>query len=212
MDAWGEAVVYGELGSSAADNTGQVWVQSFEHTYATSPLAGRGAWLAAAAHATTALAVARQINDHANIAYACSAAAVVASARAEWAEVVGVVDPLLGFPERDGTDEPGILPWRELSTDALVNLGRLDEAEHALIPFEEIAAARGRRSAMANAARVRSRLEAARGCRDAAETAFLAALSHAGAVPIPFDRAQTELAYGAFLSAERGGAPMRWHT
>ena len=148
------------------------------------------------------------VGEGAPMAFSCSALALVAHARGEWNEVVESVDPLLHVTYRDGTYEPGVLPWREAYLEALVALGRLDDAESGLIPFEEVTAARGRRSAMGNAARVRGKLEAARGSVDKAEAAFLAGLRHSGAVPIPFDLAQTELAYGGLLrrAGQRGKA------
>ena len=135
--------------------------------------------------------------------YSCCALARLAYARGDWQEVVRAMEPLLnakrlGDPEED-TYEPAIAPWQELYVEALVALGRLRDAEAVLVPFERVAATRSRRSSMANAARARGRLEAARRCSDKAEEAFLASLGLAEALPIPFDRALTELSYGAFL-------------
>lgn len=93
----------------------------------------------------------------------------------------------------------------------MVALGRLDEAEAALAPFETLARQRDRHSAMANAARVRGRLEAAHGRPDAAQSAFAFAPSEADQVPIPLDRALTTFAYGHILrrAGRRGDAAVQ---
>jgi DNA-binding CsgD family transcriptional regulator len=96
-------------------------------------------------------------------------------------------------------DEPGWRPWLVLSVEALVALGRDDEAECILVPFEELAAARGRRSALAAAARARGALEAVRGHPERAEASFRAGLAQLNDLPMPFDRALLEAAYGRFL-------------
>jgi hypothetical protein len=69
----------------------------------------------------------------------------------------------------------------------------------ALAPYEAVATERQRRSSMANAARVRGRLEAARGSAEKAEAAFASALAHVEDLPVPFFRGLIELDYGAFL-------------
>jgi DNA-binding CsgD family transcriptional regulator len=68
-----------------------------------------------------------------------------------------------------------------------------------LLAFEELAALRGAHGAMANAARVRGNLEAARKRPDLADTAFRAGLEHSEPVGAVFDRARLEAAYGRFL-------------
>jgi DNA-binding CsgD family transcriptional regulator len=99
--------------------------------------------------------------------------------------------------DRDAIDEPGIFMWRDLQVEALVRSGRLQQAEAVLVPFEERAAARGRRSAMGSAARVRGLLEAERGNVQAASEAFSTAVDHLGAVGMPFEEALVHLAAGS---------------
>jgi ATP/maltotriose-dependent transcriptional regulator MalT len=99
----------------------------------------------------------------------------------------------------DGVNEPGVWDWPPLLADALVGLGRLQEAEEALTPYEALAAQRQRASALVKAARVRGILEIAMGRPGDAENAFRAGLSHAATISMPFDRALLELAFGAFL-------------
>ena len=68
-----------------------------------------------------------------------------------------------------------------------------------LTPFEALAAARGRRSVMASAARARGTLEAAHGHAERADAAFRDGLKHASDLPLPFERALLETAYGRYL-------------
>jgi DNA-binding CsgD family transcriptional regulator len=113
--------------------------------------------------------------------------------------VLRALEPVMAIGPRDGLDEPGFWPWQDLYADALVSTGRLEEAAKFLMPHEELAAARGRRSSIAMLARVRGRLEAAAGRPEAAETAFQRALEEVEHVPLPFCRALIELAHGEVL-------------
>ena len=82
---------------------------------------------------------------------------------------------------------------------ALVGLGRCDQAEALLAPLEAIAAAQGRRSSLLAAGRARGTLEAARGHPGRADAAFQAGLECASALTMPFERGMLEAAYGRFL-------------
>ena len=97
-------------------------------------------------------------------------------------------------------DEPGFWPWQDLYGDALVSAGRLDDAEAFLPPHEELAAARGRGAMIAGLARVRGRLEAARGsAARRPRAAFRRALLELEPLALPFQQALVELAYGQVL-------------
>jgi ATP/maltotriose-dependent transcriptional regulator MalT len=100
----------------------------------------------------------------------------------------------------EDVDEPaGDWPWQDLRVDALLSLGRLDEAAAILGPYEQSADERGRPSWRAGAARARGRLEAARGRHDPAEAAFLRGLEALEQVPMPFERALILVPYGRLL-------------
>ena len=106
---------------------------------------------------------------------------------------------VVGLSERAGVDEPGFWPWQDLYADALVSAGRLGEAEAFLVPHEELAAVRGRGSMGARLARVRGRLEAARGRLAEAEAAFGRAGEVLAGVGSPFQWALVDLAHGQVL-------------
>jgi DNA-binding CsgD family transcriptional regulator len=131
------------------------------------------------------------------------AGAQVPAARGDHDGVLRALAPVAELTDRQGVDEPGFWPWQDLYGDALVSVGRLDEADAFLSPHEERASARGRGSAIAALARVRGRLEAARGRLPAAEDAFRRALAEAEPLGLPFQLALVELAYGQVL--RRGG-------
>ena len=46
--------------------------------------------------------------------------------------VLSALEPILALPAREAVDEPGVWPWQDLYADALVDLGRLEEAERFL--------------------------------------------------------------------------------
>ena len=101
------------------------------------------------------------------------------------------------LPYRDAVDEPGFWAWHDLYADALVALGRVEEADAFLVPHEERAADSDRAAPIARLARARGRVEAAAGRPEAAEEAFDRALEAMDGVALPFERAQVELAAGA---------------
>jgi DNA-binding CsgD family transcriptional regulator len=200
LGAWDDAIAHAELGASCGEDADQAWALTWLHATAAAPLAGRGEWEAAKAHSEAAACVARLVNDETAVGDVAVARMRIASARGDHKAVVDASMPLVRMQRREGIDEPGARwPWYEFYADALLSLGRLREAEAVLTWFEEPAVARGLRSAMANAARVRGNLEAARKHNDAANAAFLAGLEHSRAVSFPFDRARLEAAYGGFL-------------
>ncbi|MFC4611556.1 LuxR C-terminal-related transcriptional regulator [Streptomyces maoxianensis] len=130
---------------------------------------------------------------------ACLARAHVAEARGDYARVLEALSPVVQLPTRQSVDEPGFWPWPDVYANALVMTGRLEEADAFLTPHEELAARRGRRSTMALLGYARGRLTAARGDIDTAREAFEQALVHLEHLPLPYDRARVNFAYGQTL-------------
>jgi ATP/maltotriose-dependent transcriptional regulator MalT len=164
-------------------------------------LAGRGAWREADDH----LRAMRQESSDVNllVVWAAFADAHLATAKGDAAAVVAALAPVLGLELRDAVDEPGFWPWQGLYADALVDLKRLDEADHFLAPHEARARERDRRSMIGRLARARGRLEAARGNHDAAQREFLLAAESLGELSMPYELALTELTHGQFLRRRR---------
>ena len=164
-------------------------------------LAARGVWTAAEQHHQ---AMALESGHVALPAvYTAFAGAHLAAAKGDAAAVLAAVAPLLALSAREAVDEPGFWPWQDVYAEALVDLGRLEEAERFLPAHEALAHERGRRSMIARLARARARLEAARGDDDAAQAAFLRSSELLGEVAMPYERALTELAHGQFLRRRR---------
>jgi len=113
--------------------------------------------------------------------------------------VLRALEPLTTLRDRDAIDEPGFWPWRDLYGDALVSAGQLDEADSFLTPHEALASHRRRRSEIARLARVRGHIQSARGDAEGAEATFRHGLDQLGRLPLPFQRALIELAYGQTL-------------
>jgi DNA-binding CsgD family transcriptional regulator len=203
LGAWDDAVVHADLTASLAADTGAVYALPFAHAMASSVHALRGRWDLAEPAVAAALGSARGLGLPSGLGYAHLADALRASAHGDPAAVLAAVAPLVEMGDADGIREPGVIPWRDLHVDALIRLGRLDEAEVVLSELERVAAERELGSAMAAAARVRGCLEAARGERTAAIAAFEAGAALAGRLEMPYLMGLLDLEFGAFLRRAR---------
>ncbi|HWB56864.1 MAG TPA: AAA family ATPase [Gaiellaceae bacterium] len=96
-----------------------------------------------------------------------------------------------------GVGEPGAIRFVPDEIEALIALGRTDEALVPLDWLEERGSALDRPSALAAAARCRGLLAAARGESDAALAELQGALGEHARLESPFERARTLLAFGA---------------
>ena len=134
---------------------------------------------------------------------AALAQAHVHAARADPEGVVAALEPLVGMSTVSDVAEPGIWPWPDLHAEALVQLGRIGEADRFLRPHEELAASRGRRSAVARTARARGVIESAADRHAEAESAFAAGHRALAGLGMPFERALLQLAQGQALVARR---------
>jgi DNA-binding CsgD family transcriptional regulator len=195
LGAWDEAGAAAERAVSLVEESGHEWLRPLARLAAVTVSAARGEWAAAQEHAAAASA---RPGDYPLMRVASGlAGATVASAGGDHEGVLRALGPVVELAGRAGADEPGFWPWQDLYADALVSAGRWDEAEAFLVPHEELAMARGWRVMAARLARVRGRLEAARGRVDTAEAAFGRAV--AGLEGLPFQRALSELAFGQVL-------------
>jgi DNA-binding CsgD family transcriptional regulator len=193
---WDAAIVHAELAISAAEAADFDLITTRVHGPISAVLAGRGEWAAATTHAERTAEV--PIFYHR--VEAAVAEAQIARARGDHRSVISALEPLVDMDCRETLDGySGFLAWQDVHVEALVGVGRLDDAEAIVTPFEAWAAERGQHSAISRAARARGSLEAARGRVAQAEEAFRAGLRHAQQVPFPFDHALLELAYGGFL-------------
>jgi DNA-binding CsgD family transcriptional regulator len=114
-----------------------------------------------------------------------------------WAEAESTLAPLLEETRAASIREPGEMRFLPDLIEALIALGRTDEAAAHLTFFEKCANGTGRVSALAAAERCHGMLTAGDG------VASLAAIDHAldlhGGLEMPFERARTLLVQGAGL-------------
>jgi DNA-binding CsgD family transcriptional regulator len=113
------------------------------------------------------------------------------------AEAHEQLDPLIRDRRSAGIAEPGAMRYVPDEIEALVELGRLDEAEELLAWFEERARTLDRASALAASARSRGLITAARGDTGAALAHLERAVAEHERVAMPFERARTLLVLGA---------------
>jgi DNA-binding CsgD family transcriptional regulator len=106
------------------------------------------------------------------------------------------LEPALAFLDEMGSPEPGIVPCLPDAIEALVSLGRLEEAEALLHRLERQGRTHDRPWAIATAGRGRGLLSAARGDLSAARSALEQALVEHRRVPQPFELARTLLVKG----------------
>jgi ATP/maltotriose-dependent transcriptional regulator MalT len=205
---WDDAIMHAEVASSLVDDSGHFWLAPYCRAIAAYVHAARGQWTAAEAHLAAGWAAIGQRSYPAGVAFVGSAEAHLRHAQHDPQRVIAALEPVLALQPRDGTDEPGVVPWADLLVEALVVVGNRDEAEALLVQIEQKAADRNRRSVLAAAARARGSLEAARGNQNAAEHAFQRGLLFATQVADPFGQALVMVAYGACLrrAGRRGAA------
>jgi DNA-binding CsgD family transcriptional regulator len=110
---------------------------------------------------------------------------------------VGLLSPWVVFARDEGIVEPGVIRFVVDHVEALVELGRREEAVELLDWYEGNATRLKRVSALASCARCRGLLAAQAGELDDAHDAYRRALVLHEAVELPLDRGRTLLALGA---------------
>jgi DNA-binding CsgD family transcriptional regulator len=129
---------------------------------------------------------------------------LAAQALAELALVLGrphetatELQPWLDFARAEGIVEPGVVRFVVDLIEALIQLGREEDAREILGWYEGSARRLGRLSALANCARCRGLLAAQAGDLDLAFDEFESALAWHAELEVPLDRGRTLLALGA---------------
>lgn len=199
LGAWDEAVLHADQAVSLVSDMDQTWLLAFVHSVSVLVLAGRGMWVEAENHLTSAVDAGSALGDDASTVYAANAAVHLADCRGDPAAVVAAGESLARTPVRGGVHEPGVFSWAGRYAGGLVALGRFEEAEAVLGRLWETAEQRGRRSAMAASALARAELAGARRASDEARSAFRAALDLGAGHASVLDQARAQLAYGRFL-------------
>jgi DNA-binding CsgD family transcriptional regulator len=195
--AWDQAAAEGERLLVLIDDLDQGWLHARAHLMAVYVAAGRGEWRRAADHAEAA-ATQPAAGPGAGSLELADARTAIAVASDDPAAIVAAVANLGDLGQLARLEPTRLMFWPAYA-HALARLGRLAEADRALRPFEELAQARARRSAMAAAGRARGYLEAVRQRPDAARAALAASVKNLEGLAIPYEEAQTRLEYGRFL-------------
>jgi DNA-binding CsgD family transcriptional regulator len=206
---WDRALHSVEHGRALAGSSGIVLATPLLEWTAAQVHAFRGSWGDAAA-AVRAADVVTQNYEMMQIP-TLLARAQIAEAEADYAKVRRVLDPLTrmasGGLERShagkgaGTalQEPGFWPWADVLANALVIEGQLAAADAFLRPHEDRARARGHRSTMARLGYARGRLLGAMGDLPAARRAFEESLALLDGLPLRYDLARVNFAFGQTL-------------
>jgi len=114
-----------------------------------------------------------------------------------------------GLTRDTGENDPDTFPFVADLVEALVDLGRLDEAESRLEWLEERGRTLERALALATGSRCRGLVEAANGDLSAALVSLDDALEHHERLPMPFELARTLLVQGRIRRRARQKRPAR---
>ncbi len=190
---WDAAVAHAQLATSMAQDTDRPLDLARAHARSAQVLAFRGQWPAAQAHVGAARAAAERFPLVLAVACAATAGACLAWARGDLTAVLAATEPVRATRLLGVGGRPGIFNWRAIEADALIGLGRLDDAETALSEFEDAIPAAGLASAALALARCRGNLAVARGSATQAEAAFARGHVIEAQVPMPFEHALLSL-------------------
>ena len=195
--AYDAAASHAEEARSRAEQGGQETLIAYALSLAALADAYRGEEASARAAAARALELAASTTGRPAEQFATAALGLLELSLERDAAAVEVLAPLVAFAREQEMREPGLTRFVPDLVEALIALGRLDEAEDHLTWFAANAERLSRPSGQGSAARCSGFLAAARGDLAGALTQFEAALAYHEAAPIPFDRARTLLALGA---------------
>jgi len=198
---WDAALTHAQLATALAQDTDRPLDLARAHARTAQVLACRGQWPAAQAHVGAARAVAERFPLVVAVAAAATAGTCLAFARGDLAGVLAATEPVRATGLLGVGGRPGLFNWRGIEADALIGLGRLDDAETALRELEDAIPAPGPASAALTLARCRGNLAVARGHAAQAEAAFTRAHLVAAEVPMPFEHALLSLDDGRRLRA-----------
>ncbi|MBJ8345812.1 helix-turn-helix transcriptional regulator [Antrihabitans sp. YC2-6] len=197
LGAWDEAYASVERSARTLDDVELDLLRPLVHWTGAQIAALRGDWPTADRHLSRCSAGSRDYQMM--FIPAALATAQCAEVKADYAAVVRALEPLTRVEPRAGIDEPGFWPWPDVYANALVMSGRVDAADGFLAAHEARAEQRGHRSASARLGYVRGRILGARNDIAGARAVFERSLESIAALPLPYDRARINFAYGQTL-------------
>ena len=204
---WDVASAIAEQALGLIEDTEQHWIAPWGHAVAVLVPASRGRWQVAEAQLSLAEKSAAEFGIEFTRGYAANAAVHLAWCRGDAERVVASARWLLEQAQ-PFHQEPGLHCWPVHYVEALVTLGRHDEADQALARWEMVARQRGRRVRIAALARVRGDLEVRRRDLSAARVAYDTAFDASAEDADVLEHAVLHLSRGRFLRrrGERRGA------
>jgi DNA-binding CsgD family transcriptional regulator len=205
LGRWSRALAASAESLTLAEQTGQAGLTSFSLATHALVLAHLGREQEARAVVAAARPVIERMQAHAIRLYADAALGHLELSLGRITEAVDALEPLAGLAEQLRQEEPALVMWRPDLVEALVRAGRGEEAEAQLAVLERQAAATGGRWARAAALRGRGLLAA----DDAFRAPFEEALALHAQLPMPFEHARTQLAYGERLRRAKARADAR---
>jgi ATP/maltotriose-dependent transcriptional regulator MalT len=189
LGAWDDAVMHSALAVSLAHDADRTWDFAFVHGYAALVPAARGDWQLAGAHVEASRAAARAFGTGTGVTTAAMAGAELALARGDLEQVLAATAPARAMGR---TGVTGVADWRLLEAEALIGLGRREDAAAALAELEAAMPVHGLASASMTAARLHGNLAVLRGDLAGAEESFAAAWQLAPGLALPFQLALLE--------------------
>jgi len=199
---WDAASTYAQLATALAQDSNRPLDLARAHSRSAQVLALRGQWDLAQVHVTASRAAAERFPMILAVAAAAVAGATLAAARDDPAGVLMAIEPVRASGLVGVGGRPGIFDWRAMEADALIGLGRLNQADSVLREFEEALPSIGLASARLSLVRCRANLAFATGDRSLAEGGFELAHRLEGNVPMPFQHALVSLDDGRRLRTE----------
>ncbi len=204
LGRWDDAVGHAELSVSLAHDTDRVLDFGFVHSIAAAVPAARGEWEVATAHVLAAGEAARAFGAAEVVASASTARARLAFARGDLQEVIEAAAGVRATGKAQYLGHPGRYDWRALEVEALIGLGRLDEAAEALSELGAVATVAGVPSGRVDVARLWGMLAVERADHHGAAAAFEEAWRQAEQLAMPLARARLGLCDGRRLRRDRG--------
>jgi DNA-binding CsgD family transcriptional regulator len=194
---WDTAMASVEHGRALAGHSGIVLATPLLEWTAAQIAALRGEWAGSAAATPAPSAI---TGDYEMMLIpTILARAQIAEAEADYAKVLRVAQPLMRMATGTSLQEPGYWPWPDLMANAMVMTGQLESADAFLRPHEQRAHTRGHRSAQARLGYARGRWHGAMGDLHAARRAFDTSLELLQGLPLRYDTARVNFAYGQTL-------------
>ena len=147
--------------------------------------------------ATEALGVFEGLGDRFFTIHTRSVLAALALSVGDHASAARALAPAQELRRTTGVGEPGIFPFDADEIEALIGVGRLDEASAATDELERRGHQFGRPRLVATGLRSRAFLQAAHGDLESAISTLEAALEEHARLPVPLERGRTLLALGS---------------